>query len=39
MPVGVSHVVSQTQGGIYLGVLAAVVAGIALLVFRRRDVG
>lgn len=35
----VEHVVSQTQGGIYLGVLAVVVAGIALLVFRRRDVG
>ncbi|WP_456787636.1 ABC transporter permease [Cellulomonas sp. P5_C5] len=36
--VGASHVVSQTHGGIYLGVLAAVVAGVALLVFRRRDV-
>ena len=36
---GVSHVVSQTQGGIYLAAVAAVIAGAALLVFRRRDVG
>lgn len=35
----VEHVLSQTQGAVYLLVLTAVVAGVALLVFRRRDVG
>ncbi|KQS98634.1 ABC transporter permease subunit [Cellulomonas sp. Leaf395] len=34
----VTHVVSQTQGAIYLGVVTVIVAGVALLVFRRRDV-
>ncbi|WP_421742966.1 ABC transporter permease subunit [Cellulomonas sp.] len=35
----VEHVLSQTQGAVYLLVVTAVVAGVALLVFRRRDVG
>ena len=35
---GVEHVLSQTHGGLYLLVAAAVVAGAALLVFRWRDV-
>jgi ABC-2 type transport system permease protein len=35
----VAHVISQSQGALYLGVVTAVVVTVALLVFRRRDVG
>ncbi|GEK23499.1 ABC transporter permease [Cellulomonas xylanilytica] len=34
----VEHVISQTQGAVYVGVVALVVVAVALLVFRRRDV-